>query len=85
LPPEVRAFKGHAAFQNVPESWEFYATAVTVVDPIDKRREFLTPAVVGRKQIRLMLAGGNKAEQHDADRQRFITGHAQPKLLETAQ
>jgi DNA polymerase-4 len=23
LPPEVRAFKGHAAFQRVPESWEF--------------------------------------------------------------
>jgi hypothetical protein len=22
-PPEVRAFKGHAAFQRVPESWEF--------------------------------------------------------------
>jgi DNA polymerase-4 len=23
LPPEVRAFKGHAAFQHVPENWEF--------------------------------------------------------------
>ena len=23
LPPEVRAFKGHATFQRVPESWEF--------------------------------------------------------------
>ena len=23
LPPEVRAFKGHAAFHPVPESWEF--------------------------------------------------------------
>jgi DNA polymerase-4 len=23
LPPEVRAFKGHAAFQRVPENWEF--------------------------------------------------------------
>jgi DNA polymerase IV len=23
LPPEVRAFKGHAAFRRVPESWEF--------------------------------------------------------------
>jgi DNA polymerase-4 len=23
LPPEVRAFRGHAAFQRVPESWEF--------------------------------------------------------------
>jgi hypothetical protein len=23
LPPEVREFKGHAAFQRVPESWEF--------------------------------------------------------------
>jgi hypothetical protein len=23
LPPEVRAFKGHAAFQRVPESWGF--------------------------------------------------------------
>jgi hypothetical protein len=23
LPPEVRAFKGHAAFHRVPESWEF--------------------------------------------------------------
>src|SRR5271169_2326396 len=23
LPPEVRGFKGHAAFQRVPESWEF--------------------------------------------------------------
>jgi hypothetical protein len=23
LPPEVRAFKGHAAFRHVPESWEF--------------------------------------------------------------
>jgi hypothetical protein len=23
LPPQVRAFKGHAAFQRVPESWEF--------------------------------------------------------------
>jgi hypothetical protein len=22
LPPEVRAFKGHAAFQRVPEYWE---------------------------------------------------------------
>jgi hypothetical protein len=25
------------------------ATAVTVVDPVDERREFLTPAVVGRE------------------------------------
>ncbi len=23
LPPDVRAFKGHAAFHPVPESWEF--------------------------------------------------------------
>jgi hypothetical protein len=23
LPPEVRAFKGHAAFHRVPERWEF--------------------------------------------------------------
>ena len=23
LPPVVRAFKGHAAFHRVPESWEF--------------------------------------------------------------
>jgi hypothetical protein len=23
LPPEVRTFKGHAAFHRVPESWEF--------------------------------------------------------------
>jgi hypothetical protein len=23
LPPEVREFKGHAAFQRVPEGWEF--------------------------------------------------------------
>ena len=23
LPPDVRAFKGHAAFHRVPESWEF--------------------------------------------------------------
>jgi len=23
LPPEVRAFKGHAAFHRVPEGWEF--------------------------------------------------------------
>jgi DNA polymerase-4 len=23
LPPDIRAFKGHAAFQRVPESWEF--------------------------------------------------------------
>ena len=23
LPPEVRAFKGHAAFHRVPESWGF--------------------------------------------------------------
>jgi len=23
----VRAFKGHAAFQRVPESWEFWSTA----------------------------------------------------------
>jgi hypothetical protein len=23
LPPDIRAFRGHAAFQRVPESWEF--------------------------------------------------------------
>ena len=23
LPPDVRAFKGHAAFRRVPEGWEF--------------------------------------------------------------
>jgi hypothetical protein len=23
LTPDVRAFKGHAAFRRVPESWEF--------------------------------------------------------------
>ena len=23
LPPDVRAFKGHAAFHRVPERWEF--------------------------------------------------------------
>jgi hypothetical protein len=23
LPPEARAFKGHAAFRHVPKSWEF--------------------------------------------------------------
>jgi hypothetical protein len=23
FPPDVRAFKGHAAFHRVPESWEF--------------------------------------------------------------
>jgi hypothetical protein len=23
LPPDVRAFKGHAAFDRVPERWEF--------------------------------------------------------------
>jgi hypothetical protein len=23
LPPEVRAFKGHAAFQRAPEKWEY--------------------------------------------------------------
>jgi hypothetical protein len=23
LPPDVRAFKGHAAFHRVPEAWEF--------------------------------------------------------------
>jgi hypothetical protein len=23
LPPDVTAFKGHAAFHRVPESWEF--------------------------------------------------------------
>ena len=61
------------------------AAAVTVVDPVDERREFLTAAIVGREQIRLMLAGGNKVEQHDPDRQRFITGHAQPELFEAGQ
>ena len=61
------------------------ATAVTVVNPIDKRRECLAPVVVGREQIRLMLAGGNKVEQHDPDRQRLIIGHPQPKLIETGQ
>jgi hypothetical protein len=23
FPPDVRAFKGHAAFHRVPESWKF--------------------------------------------------------------
>jgi hypothetical protein len=32
-----------------------------------------------------MPAGGNKVEEHDPDRQRFITGHTQPKLIETGQ
>src|SRR5258707_7352376 len=30
-----------------------------------------------------MLAGGNKVEQHDADGQRLVTRHAEPKLTET--
>jgi hypothetical protein len=41
------------------------ATAITVVDPVDKRREFQPSAIVGREQIRLMLAGGNKVEHHN--------------------
>jgi len=44
------------------------ATAVTVVDAVDERREFLTPAMIGREQIRLMLAGRNKVEQQRSRR-----------------
>src|SRR5271163_4727796 len=32
-----------------------------------------------------MLASGNKVEQHNPDGQRFITGHAQPKLIEAGE
>jgi hypothetical protein len=57
------------------------AAAVTVVDAVDERRQFLTPAIVACDQIRLMLAGGNQVEQDDPDRQRLITGRPQPKLM----
>ena len=40
---------------------------IRVVDAVDQRRKLLMPAVVGREQIRLMLAGGNKVEQHDSE------------------
>lgn len=41
------------------------AAPVAVVDAVDERREFLAPVVVGREQIRLMMAGRNEIEQHD--------------------
>ena len=37
LPPEVRAFKGHAAFQRVPESGSFRALTARLGDPAKTR------------------------------------------------
>src|SRR5439155_563883 len=44
-------------------------------------RQFLAPVVVGREEVRLMLAGGNQVEQHDADTQRFVAWHPLLELL----
>jgi hypothetical protein len=48
------------------------AAAVAVIDAVDQRRELLAPVIVGREQVRLMLAGGHQVEQHDADAQRLV-------------
>ena len=57
------------------------AAPVAVVDAIDERREFLAPVVVGREQIRLVMAGRNEIKQHDTDRQRLVARYARPELL----
>jgi hypothetical protein len=38
------------------------AAAVAVVDAIDQRRQFLTPAGVGLEQVGLVLGGGHQVE-----------------------
>ena len=48
------------------------AAAITVIDAVDQRRQFLAPAVVGGEQIRLMLTGGHQVEQDDANAERLV-------------
>jgi len=59
------------------------AAAVAVIDAVDDGRKF--PAPGGLEQVRLMPAGGNEIEQHDADRERLMARDLDPKLIETAE
>jgi hypothetical protein len=59
------------------------AAAVAVVDAVDQRRQFLALVVVGREQVRLMPAGGNQVEQHDADAERLGARNPQPEQTPT--
>jgi hypothetical protein len=61
------------------------ASAITVIDEVDERLQFLAPVIIGREQVRLMLTGGNQVEQHDADTKRLGARHALPDLLEAAE
>ena len=87
LPPFWHPVKGGMALEGAhvarkqPEANG--ASAVTVVDAVDQRRQLLAPAVVGREQVRLMVIGGHQVEQHDADAERFVSRHPLPDLLKT--
>src|SRR5437899_1892586 len=60
-------------------------TAVAVVYAVDQRRQFLARVAVGREQVRLMLAGGNQVEQHDADGKRLVGRHPLPELIKAGE
>ena len=59
------------------------ATAVTVIDAVDQRRQLLV-LVIRPEQIRLMLRGRNEVEQDDTDGQWLVSRHLGPKLVEAA-
>jgi hypothetical protein len=59
--------------------------AVSVIDAVDQRRQFLAPVIVGREQVRLMVVGGDQVKQHHADAERFGAWHPFPELLEAGE
>jgi len=89
LPPFRHPIKGGMALErtHVPrkKAEADGAAAVAVVDTVDRRRQFLAPVSIGRKQVRLMLAGGHQVEQHHADAQRFVPRDPVPELLEAGE
>ena len=61
------------------------ADRAAVVDAVDQRRQFLTPVIVDREQVRLMLGGGHQVEQHDADAEGLGARDPSPKLIEAGE
>src|SRR5712671_5935932 len=77
------------ALERPPAGWKQAeadrAAAVTVVDAVDQRRQFLAPVIVGREKVRLVPAGGNQVEQDDADAEWLVPRDPRPELLEAGE
>jgi len=61
------------------------AAAITVIDAVDQRRQFLAPVIVGREEVRLVVGGGHQVEQHHANAERLVPRDPLPELVEAGE